>query len=42
VLMWNRHTIAFGSRKFRESKRFYPIYDNEVLSIMNALDKFRN
>ena len=41
VLMQNRHPNAFESKKLRESKRLYSIYDKEMLAIMHALAKFR-
>ena len=41
VLMRNRHSIAFESRKLRGAKRLYSIYDKEMLAIMHALAKFR-
>ena len=31
----------FESRKLNESERLYPIYDKEMLAIMQALTKFR-
>jgi len=40
-LMQNRHPIAFESRKLKEPKRLYSIYDKEMLAIMHALAKFR-
>jgi len=41
VLMYNQHLIAFESRKLRDPKRLYLIYDKEMLAIMHALAKFR-
>ena len=33
VLMQNRHSIAFESRKLRELERLYSIYDKEMLPL---------
>jgi hypothetical protein len=41
VLMQNRHPIAFESRKLRDLEKLYPIYDKEMLALMQALAKFR-
>jgi hypothetical protein len=41
VFMQGGHPIVFESRKLNESKRFYSIYDKEMLEIMHALTKFR-
>ena len=41
VLMQNRNPIYFESRKLQPYERNYSIYDKEMMSIMHALDKFR-
>jgi hypothetical protein len=41
VLMEGGHPIVFESRKLNQSERLYSIYDKEMLTIMNALTKFR-
>jgi hypothetical protein len=41
VLMQGGHPIVFESRKISQTKRFYSIYDKEMLAIMHALTKFR-
>jgi len=41
VLMKHRHMIAYKSIKITKSKRIYSIYDKEMLTIMHALEKFR-
>ena len=40
VLMYEKHSIAFESRKLRGVERSYSIYDREMLAIMHALSKF--
>ena len=40
ILMQGGHPIAFESRKLLPHKRFYSIYDKEMLAIMYALAKF--
>ncbi|XP_059077931.1 uncharacterized mitochondrial protein AtMg00860-like [Cryptomeria japonica] len=42
VLMQNRHSIAYESRKLRDTERLYSTYDKEMLAIMHALAKFRH
>jgi hypothetical protein len=41
VLMQQRHPIAYKSIKLIESERLYSVYDKEMLTIMHALEKFR-
>jgi hypothetical protein len=41
VMMQQRHSITYESKKLTESKRLYSIYDKEMLAIMHALEKFR-
>ena len=40
VLIQNHHLIAFESRKLKDYKRHYSIYDKEMLAILHALTKF--
>ena len=40
VLMQNHNPIAFESRKLKDYKRHYSIYDKEMLAILHALTKF--
>jgi len=39
--MQGGHPIVFERRKLSESEMLYPIYDKEMLAIMNALTKLR-
>lgn len=41
VLMQDKDSIAFESRKLRGPKRSFSIYDKEMLAIMHALAKFK-
>jgi hypothetical protein len=41
LLMQHRHSIAYERTKLTDSEILYSIYDKEMLSIMHALDKFR-
>lgn len=41
VLMQEKHSIVFKSRKLRGVEQSYSIYDKEMLTIMHALAKFR-
>jgi hypothetical protein len=41
VLMQGGHPIVFERRNINESERIYPIYNNEMPTIMHALTKLR-
>jgi hypothetical protein len=41
LFMQNQHLISFESRKIREPKKLYMIYDKEMLAIMHALANFK-